>query len=188
VSSREDVTRLLADLSAGRTGAGDELLPLVYDELRALARSYMRRERPGHTLQTTALVHEAFLKLGGGEEIPWENRAHFMMVAARAMRRILIDHARSKRSERKGGDREREPLEEDAAVIMDGGDSSIDMLALDHALKKLAEVDPRIVQVVELRYFAGLSVEDTAKVLSVSPSTVKNEWRMAKAWLMHRMG
>jgi RNA polymerase sigma factor (TIGR02999 family) len=178
----------LTDLSRGRTGAGDELLPLIYDELRALARSYMRRERPGHTLQTTALVHEAFLRLGGGGDISWENRTHFMKVAARAMRRILIDHARSKKSERKGGNREREPLEEDAAILMGDEESSIDILALDSALVKLGEVDPRIVQVVELRFFAGMSVEDTAKVLDVSPSTVKNEWRMAKAWLMHQMG
>jgi RNA polymerase sigma factor (TIGR02999 family) len=183
--SREEVTRLLADLSAGRKDAGAALLPLVYDELHALARSYMRRERPGHTLQTTALVHEAYLRLGGGEDIAWESRAHFMKVAAQAMRRILIDHARSKRSERKGGGRDRQPLEEDAAVFVE--DSSLDLLALDQALGKLSDMDPRMVQVVELRFFAGLSVEDTAKILGISEKTVKTEWRMAKAWLMEQV-
>lgn len=184
--SRDDVTRLLADLSRGKTGASEALLPLVYDELHALARGYMRRERPGHTLQTTALIHEAYLKLGGGEQIAWEGRAHFMKVAAQAMRRILIDHARSKKSERKGGDRDREPLEEDAAAYMDS--PSVDLLALDDALEKLADVDPRMVQVVELRYFAGLSVDETAKILDISSRTVKNEWRTAKAWLIDQVG
>lgn len=183
--SREEVTRLLADLSAGRQGADEALLPLVYDELHAMAKSFMRGERPGHTLQTTALVHEAYLKLGGSSEDEWENRAHFLRVAARAMRRILIDHARSKRSLRKGGNRQREPLDEDA--MMGAQDPTIDYLALDNALELLAAVDPRIVQVVELRFFAGLSVEDTAKVLAVSPRTVKYEWRMAKAWLMEKI-
>lgn len=186
MSSREDVNRLLSELSEGKEGAGEALLPLVYDELHALAKGYMHYERSGHTLQTTALVHEAYLKLGGGEKVSWKGKAHFMRVAARAMRRILIDHARSKRSEMKGGGRERESLNEDADLSME--DSSFDLLALDDALQNLAEVDPRIVQVVELRFFAGLGVEETAEVLGISPRTVMNEWKMAKAWLKEKIG
>ncbi|MFH2000340.1 MAG: sigma-70 family RNA polymerase sigma factor [Planctomycetota bacterium] len=179
------MTRLLADLSAGREGAGEALLPIVYDELHSMARIYMRGERPDHTLQTTALVHEAYLRLGGTYEEGWESQGHFMRVAAQAMRRILIDHARSKHSLRRGGDRKREPLDEEAMALVE--EPPIDFLALDCALKKLADVDPRIVQVIELRFFAGLSVEDTAKVLAISPRTVKYEWRMAKAWLMEKI-
>jgi len=184
--SREDVTRLLTDLSKGIVGAGDALLPLVYDQLHALAKNQMRRESPGHTLQTTALVHEAYLKLGCGENVEWTGRAHFMKVAARAMRRVLIDHARSKGSQKRGGDMQRKPLNENGALSIEN--SSLDLLILDDALQNLAKVDPRIVQVVELRFFAGLTVDETAKILEISPRTVKNEWRIAKAWLMDNMG
>lgn len=183
--SREDVTRLLADLSKGKEGAGEALLPLVYDELHALAKRHMHHERIDHTLQTTALLHEAYLRLGGGEKVAWRNKAHFMKVAARAMRRILIDHARSKRSEIKGGNLVRKSLNEDDAMAVN--DSQIDLLALDDILKELAEVDSRIVQVVELRYFAGLSVDETAEVLGISPRTVMYEWKMAKAWLTDKI-
>jgi RNA polymerase sigma factor (TIGR02999 family) len=177
---KEDVTRLLQDLGAGKEGADAELLSLVYDELRALAGYYMRRERPGHTLQTTALVHEAYLRLAGEREIPWESRAHYFRVAARAMRRVLIDHARLKKTGKKGAGRRRDPLDE-AAVFME--ESSTDLVALDQALSRLVEVDPRLVQVVELRFFGGLSIEDTARILNISPRTVKREWQTARVWL-----
>ena len=183
--SREDVTRLLEDLGAGREGAGEELLPLVYDELHALARHYMSRERHGHTLQTTALVHEAYLRLAGDQDISWESRAHYFRVAARAMRRVLIDHARLKKTEKKGAGRKREPLDE-VAIFME--ESSTDLLALDKALCRLAEVDPQLVQVVELRFFGGLTIEDTARTLDISPRTVKREWQMARVWLKQDLG
>ncbi len=183
--SKEDVARLLADMSIGKEGAGEALLPLVYDELHALAKRYMYYEQPDHTLQTTALLHEAYLKMGGGEKVAWQNKAHFMKVAAQAMRHILIDHARRKHSEKKGGNMEKKPLRDDDAVSMDT--SPVDLLALDDTLEELAQVDPRIVQVVELRYFAGLDVDETAEVLGISPRTVMYEWKMAKAWLVEKI-
>lgn len=181
MEKRGDVTRLLADVSAGKEGADEALLSLVYDELHSLAGHYMRHERAGHTLQATALVNEAYLRLGGSEKaVTWEGRAHFMRVAARAMRRVLIQHARAKYSDKRGGKMARVPLE-NAAVFE--REPSLDLLALDSALEKLSEVNERMGQVVELRFFGGLSVEDTAKILETSPITVKRDWRAARAWL-----
>jgi RNA polymerase sigma factor (TIGR02999 family) len=174
----------MADLKAGKKGAEEALMPLLYDELRVMARHYMRGERPGHTLQTTALVHEAYLKLGGEKDAGWESKAHFMRVAARAMRRVLIDHARRKRSAKKGGKWTREPLDE-ALKLME--DVSFDLLAVDNALSDLYEIDKQMAQVVEFRFFAGLTIEETAEVMGISQSTVKNEWVLAKAWLRQQM-
>lgn len=175
----ENVTRLLAELSAGREGAGEALLSVVYNELHQLARGHMRHERSDHTLQTTALVHEAYLRLGGGEKMSWEDRSHFLRLASRAMRRVLIDHARRKRVG-KGGSLEA------AAVLFD--ETSVDLEALDEALKEFAVQDPQGAQVVELRFFGGLSVEETAKVIGVSDRTVKRDWRAARAWLKQKIG
>lgn len=181
----EDVTRLLADLNAGKEGAEKALMPVLYDELRSLARSYMRGERPGHTLQTTALVHEAYLRLGGDRDIAWESKAHFMRVAARTMRRVLIDHARRNRSDKKGGKRGREPLDR-AVEVME--EASFDLVALDSVLARLSEIDGQMGQVVELRFFAGLTIEETGKVMGISIGTVKNDWALAKAWLKQQIG
>ncbi|MHC4942578.1 MAG: sigma-70 family RNA polymerase sigma factor [Planctomycetota bacterium] len=182
---KEDVTRLLADLSAGKKGAAEALMPLLYDELRALARHYMRGERVDHTLQTTALVHEAYLRLGGKMETAWENKAHYMRVAARAMRHVLIDHARRKRAAKKGGTWKKESLDKAAEILEE---ASIDLLAVDQALSDLAKIDEQMAQVVELKFFGGLTIEETANVLGISPSTVKHEWVLAKAWLRQQIG
>jgi RNA polymerase sigma factor (TIGR02999 family) len=182
--SKEDITRLLSDLNAGKKGAEAALFPLVYDQLRALASHFMRDERPSHTLQTTALVHEAYLRLGGIKEESWENRAHYLRVAAQAMRRVLIDHARHKKSGKKGGGWQRESLDQAAFIL---GEPSIDLVALDQALTQLSDMDPQLGQVVELRFFGGLTVEETARVLGISPRTVKSDWRMARAWLKTRI-
>lgn len=183
--SPEDITRLLADLNAGKEGAEEALMPVLYEELRALARSCMRAERPGHTLQTTALVHEAYLRFGGGSDIAWQDRGHFMRIAARTMRRVLIDHARRKRTDRKGGKRKREPLDK-AIDLMEA--SSSDLIAIDSVLGRLFEIDEQMGQVVELRFFGGLTIEETAKVLGISQTTVKQEWSLAKAWLKQELG
>lgn len=178
--SQHDVTRLLIRLTDGDDGALGELLPLVYAELRRLAASYLRRERPDHTLQPTALVHEAYLRLVDQTQARWQNRAHFLGVAAQMMRRILVDHARGHRAEKRGGDFQILSLDENIDV---SGERAADLVALDEALKRLAELDPQKSRVVELRFFGGLSVEETAEVLGVSAPTVKRQWRMAKAWL-----
>ena len=183
-SDNRDITLLLNELSAGKEGAADALLPLIYDELRALARHFMGDERTGHTLQTTALVHEAYLRLCGSKQGNWDSKAHYMRVAARAMRRVLIDHARRKHSKKRGGDAHRTDLDRVMAIQID---DSIDLLSLDEALTKLSELDPRLVQVVELRYFCGLTVEETAKVLGISPRTTKSDWKMARAWLKQEL-
>lgn len=185
MGAQDDVTRLLSDLSANKQGAGEALLPLVYDELRSLARYYMSREKSGHTLQTTALVHEAFIRLTGDENATWEDRAHYFRVAARAMRRVLIDHARHKGRQKAGGGWKRDALE-DAAVTI--GMHSGELIDLDEALSRFAEVDPAAAEIVELRFFGGLSVEDAARVLDVSPRTVKRQWRVARAWLKKEIG
>lgn len=179
-----DPSALISRLSAGKEGAEEALLPLVYDELRSLAHHYMRGERRGHTLQTTALVHEAFLRMGGGGEVAVEGRSHFMRVAARAMRRVLIDHARRKLAERHGGGRSRESIEEVEILL---GEPDVDFLALDDALDKLGEVDAHLAQIVELRFFAGLSAEEAASVLGVSVRKLQYDWRMARAWLKQAM-
>jgi RNA polymerase sigma factor (TIGR02999 family) len=180
-----DVTQMLLGWGKGDREALDQLLPVVYKELRRLAQSYLKSERPNHTLQATALVNEAYLRLVDEEHRHVENRSQFFAVAAQAMRRILIDHARRKRSEKRGGGV--------APVTLDEGkgapsEDPVDVLALDLALRELAEVDPRQARVVELRYFGGLSIEETAKVLEISTATVAREWTLARAWLRLQLG
>ena len=175
------VTVLLREMSAGREAAAEELIPLIYSELHQMAERQMRGERPEHTLQPTALVHEAFLRLLG-QHASWQNRNHFFGVAAQAMRRVLVDHARRQKARKRGAGAEMVTLDE-AAVGSTGDPGSIDLEALDIALVKLAELEPRHARVVELRYFAGLGVEETAEVLGTSPATVKRDWQFAKAWL-----
>jgi RNA polymerase sigma factor (TIGR02999 family) len=173
---------LLIDWSKGDATAMDRLLPLVHDELRKMARRYMARQNPGHTLQTTALINEAYLKLVGQQDKRFLNRAHFFGVAAQAMRSILVDYARSRQYEKRGGGAPRVPLDEALTV---SAERAAEVVALDDALNELARIDPRKSRVVELRYFGGLSVEETAQVLNVSAVTVMRDWSMAKSWL-HR--
>jgi RNA polymerase sigma factor (TIGR02999 family) len=175
-----DVTRLLQQWSSGQEQALDRLLPQIHAELRKLAAGYLRKERPSHTLQPTALVNEAFIKLVDQRAVKWQNRAHFFGIAAQAMRRILVDHARAHGATKRGGG-ERQVALDDALAISGGVD--IDVLALDEALTRLASIDPQQSRVVELRYFGGLTMEETAEVMQISPATVGREWRMAKAWL-----
>lgn len=178
-----DVTRLLVDLQRGADGAADRLVPLVYDELHKLAVHYMRAERGDHTLQPTALVHEAYLRLVDQRNASWQNRSHFFGIAAQAMRRILVDHARRKRAgKREGGDRV--TLDESVA---EAPQRSVDLIALDDALNKLASLDPRQARVVELRFFGGLDIEQTAESLGISPATVKRDWTFARAFLQREM-
>ena len=181
--ARGDVSALLLAWSDGDPRALAALTPIVYDELRRLARHYMKGERAGHSLQTTALVNEAYLRLVGYRRMRWQNRAHFMAVSAQAMRRILVDHAR-RRNVKRGAGAEHVSLDE-AAVM--GADRTSDFVSLDDALNALAEQAPRKAQVVELRFFGGLSVDETAEVLHVSPVTVMREWRTAKAWLYREL-
>jgi RNA polymerase sigma-70 factor, ECF subfamily len=175
-----EVTRLLIGLRTGDASAQEKLVPLVYKELRKLAARYMRHERPGHTLQPTALVHEAYIRLTGIHSIDWQNRAHFFAVAAQLMRRILIDGARAQQAHKRGGDYVSVTLDE--ALAASPADSER-LIALDEALTRLAELDLRQARIVELRFFAGLTEEETAHVLDISPRTVKRDWRLAKAWL-----
>src|SRR5262245_3355906 len=179
-TSPHEVSQLLADWNSGNQSALDRLIPLVNDELRRLARHYMSRERPGHTLQTTALVNEAYLKLVGQRSVHWENRNHFYAIAAQLMRRILVDHARTQNYAKRGGKTRAISLDETAIVSKK---PERDLVALDDALNSLAAIDPRRSKVVELRFFGGLSVEETAEVLKVSPVTVMRDWSVAKAWL-----
>lgn len=183
--SRGEVTRLLADLSAGNENAEERLLPLVYEELHALAGHYMRHERKGHTLQTTALLHEAYIHLGGGKEMSWESKAHFLRVASQAMRRVLVDHARRRRSDKREGGRQREPLKEDVAVYLDEPPTSL--LDLDEELSRLSEIDPQTGHVFELRFFGGLTTEEAAHVMGISNRTVVREWKAARAWLAQKI-
>lgn len=175
------ITQLLKDWSEGNQAALDELMPLVYEELRRQASQYLRKERQGHTLQTTALIHEAYLRLAGQNEIEWQNRNHFFAIASTAMRRILVDHARTRHREKRGGNAEDIPL--DDALMIGVSQKSVDLVALDEALVRLERLDPRQAKVVELRFFSGLTNEETANVLAVSNATVRNDWTMAKAWL-----
>ncbi|MBL8879325.1 MAG: sigma-70 family RNA polymerase sigma factor [Phycisphaerales bacterium] len=181
-----DVTRLLAAAAAGDHAAPEQLLPLVYGELIRIARSRMTGERAGHTLQPTALVHEAYLRIVGVDNtlIDWRNRAHFYHVAAEAMRRILVDHARRRLRVKRGGGRQPAALD---TLDVPADAESDDILALDEAICRLEERDPRAAQVVRLRYYAGLSVEDTAAALDLSPRTVKREWSFARAWLFDEL-
>jgi len=178
---RDDVTRLLRRWAGGDRGAIDELMPLIYRELHNLAKRQMTQQEPGHTLQTTAVIHEAYLKLGGSSDNDWENRAHFFGVAAKAMRHVLVDHARSRRAAKRGGEVRIEQLDEGAADF--GVARAAELIALDDALTSLAGQYPRQAEVVELRYFGGLSVEETAATLKLSPETVARDWRFAKAFL-----
>ena len=179
-----DVTRILATLSDGDRAAATELLPLVYEELRKMASIYLRHERRDHTLQSTALVHEAYLKLAQGEPRKWEDSRHFFRVAAAAMRHILVSHARGRARQKRGGGRHKVPLENAVAWFEE---RSCDLVALDDALGKLATIDRRKARIVELRFFAGLSVEEAAEALDVSPRTVKNDWSFAKLWLLREI-
>ena len=181
--SPPDVTRLLLDWSRGDRTALDRLMPLVYDELRALAARSLRSERSAHTLQGTALVHEAYLKLVDQRQVRWQDRAHFFAVAAQVMRRILVDHARRHGAAKRGGGVAALALEDVALAAAPG--PTVDWVALDRALDRLATLDSRQARIVELRFFGGLTIEETAEVLRVSPATVKNEWSLARAWL-HR--
>ena len=184
-SAKGDVTQILARVSQGERSAVNALLPLVYDQLRALGASYFRQRQPEQTLQPTALVHEAYLKLVGPGEIAWQSRAHFFAVAAMAMRQILTDHARRKKAMKRGGeDWERITL---SGLQTPVADSAIDLVSLDGALTRLAEADARQAQVVEMRFLAGLTVEEVAEVLNLSVATIEREWRMAKAWLRREL-
>jgi RNA polymerase sigma factor (TIGR02999 family) len=180
MSESQEVTMLLSALTNGEEGAASKLIPVVYDELRRLAASYMRRERVDHTLQATALVNEAYLKLIEQRAVNWQSRAHFFGVAAQLMRRILIDYARGHTREKRGGEQKKVSLDE---VILFSEQQADELLAVDDSLNLLAKMDPRQARVVELRFFAGLSVEEAAEALGVSPKTVKRDWSVAKAWL-----
>lgn len=175
-----DVTRLLAEWRAGNEAALERLVPVVYAELRRLAQRYLGRERAEHTLEPTALVHEVYLKLLGQHDVQWQNRAHFFGVSAQLMRRILVDHARARRAAKRGDGQPMVTLDE--AVLASAVDDAT-VVALDDALRRLADIDPAQSRLVELRFFGGLTVEETAEVMEISPRTVKREWAVARAWL-----
>lgn len=178
--SQNQVTQLLLDWGNGDKAALDKLVPVVYQELRRLAAYYMRRERPGHTLQTSALVNEAYMRLVDYSQIRWQSRAHFFAVAAQAMRRILVEHARKRHFAKRGGGAVQVSFDETAIVSQE---QASDLVALDDALTSLEAMDERKARIVELRYIGGLNIEETAEVLGISPATVQREWRAAKAWL-----
>jgi RNA polymerase sigma factor (TIGR02999 family) len=175
-----DVTQLLVAWSNGDEAAGDELIPLVYEELHRLAHHYMNGERPSHTLQTSALINEAFVRLVDQRDVHWQNRSHFFGIAAQMMRRVLVDYARSRQYQKRGGDVVQVSLSEELIV---SNEQTAEVVALDDALKSLATFDQRKCQIVELRFFAGLSIEEAAQVLGLSAGTVMREWTLAKAWL-----
>jgi RNA polymerase sigma-70 factor (ECF subfamily) len=172
---------MLREWSGGKHEVLDDLLPVVYDELHRQAARFLRKERPGHTLQTTALIHEAYLKLIDQRNVNWESRTHFFAIAAQAMRRILVDYARAAQRGKRGGNNIKLPLDEAMTVASD--EKSVDLIALDEALDRLAKQDERQARVVELRYFSGLSLEETAEALHISRATVASDWSMAKVWL-----
>ena len=182
---RAPVTQLLRAWSGGSEAALSELVPMVEVELRRLASAYMARERKGHTLQITALVNEAFMRLIDTRNVSWQDRAHFLGIAARLMRRVLVDHARTRGYQKRGGDLQRVSLDEAMAV---SPDPDFNLLALDRALDRLAASDPRKARVIEMRFFGGLTVEETAEALQVSADTVKRDWRLAKLWLLRDLG
>jgi RNA polymerase sigma factor (TIGR02999 family) len=176
----EEITLLLARWSSGDKAALDELIPLVYPELRRLARIFMGREDSGHTLQTSALINEAYLRLVNQQEVDWQDRAHFFAVASQVMRHILVDHARRHRYGKRGGGAAHVPIDE-VAIVCD--ERAVELIALDDALTRLAAIDERKSQIVELRFFGGLTVEETAELMKLAPITIMREWRAAKAWL-----
>jgi RNA polymerase sigma-70 factor, ECF subfamily len=178
--TKHKVTCLLSELSSGNQAVLSEIVPLLYDELRRLAASYLRRERQGHTLQPTALVHEAYLRLAEQEHVNWRNRGHFIGIAAQLMRRVLVDHARSHKAVKRGGPLPKLSLDE---AMVYSRENAGEIIILDEALSRLAQIDKRQARIVELRVFGGLSVDETAEMLEVSPATVKRDWSMAKAWL-----
>ena len=184
MQSATDVTQLLMAWSKGEASASAELMPLVYDELRRVAQNYLNQERPNHTLQATALVHEAYLRLVKQTEVDWQDRAHFFGMAAQMMRHILVDHARKKRAEKRGGFGERMTL---AEAVSFPEQIDFDLVALDDALNGLTRLDPQQSKIVELRFFGGLTIEETSTALGVSVATVNREWRLAKAWLLREL-
>lgn len=179
-----EVTRLLKEWNNGKQEALNELMPLIYEELRRMAKRYMNSQPSGHTLQTTALIHEVYLKLADQQENRWQNRIHFFAVAAQAMRHILVDHARSHQTQKRGGKTQLVSLEETAII---SNERANEVVALDESLKELFALDERKGRVVELRYFGGLSVEETAAVLNISQETVMRDWRFAKSWLLREL-
>lgn len=183
-SPSHEVTQLLVAWSSGDSAALDRLVPLVYDELHRLAQSYLQRERAGHSLQTTALIHEVYLRLIDARDIQWQNRAHFFGVAARVMRQILVAFARERGFQKRGGGAQRVSLDE--AMLIDSGQQE-ELLALDEALQALAQFDARKAQVVEMRFFGGLTEAEIAEALQVSPETVRRDWRLAKSWLLYEL-
>jgi len=182
---RPNITEMLRQWSGGKTEVMDDLLPLIYDELRRRAAAYLRRERPNHTLQPTALVHEAYLKLIDQRQDNWASRDHFFAIAAQAMRRILVDHARGRHRQKRGGSNEDIPLED--ALLAAADEANVDLIALDEAMKKLAKLDQQQERIVELRYFGGLSLDEAANALSISRATAARDWQVAKAWLHREM-
>ena len=181
----QNITHLLKEWSDGDKQALDRLTPLVYEELRKQAARYLQKERPNHSLQATALINEAFLRLIDVKDVQWQNRAHFFAIAANLMRRILVDHARRRDAEKRGGSQMRLTLDEGLAVA---NETDVDLLAIDEALDRLAVIDEQQARVVELRFFSGLTVEETATALGVSPKTVKRDWSVARAWLRREIG
>jgi RNA polymerase sigma-70 factor, ECF subfamily len=179
--TRDEISQLLKAWGGGDAEAAEQFMPLIYDELRRQAHRYLNRERANHTLQTTALVHEAYLRLADQRDVKWQNRSHFFGLAAQMMRRILVNYAVSRKREKRGGANEDISLDETIAIAAEKTD--VDLMALDEALTRLEKMDARQARVVELRYFSGLNIEETAEVLDISPATVKREWSMAKAWL-----
>lgn len=185
MSNEDDITRMISELdSRGREGL-DQLFPIVYEELRLLAQRHMRGERSDHTLDTTALVHEAYLKLSGLDRIRWQNRAQFLAIAAQAMRRVLLNHASARRAQKRGGGRDRVPLDD---VVLLTDNRAEELVALDAALTRLAELNVRQARIVECRFFAGMSIEETAEALDIAPATVKRDWAVARAWLNRELG
>src|SRR5256712_1490221 len=183
-TSSHEVTQLLMDWGNWNKAAAEKLIPVVYEELHRLAHQYMNKERPGHTLQTSALVNEAYLRLIDQKQVHWQNRAHFFGIAAQLMRRILVDYARNRRYAKRGGGALKVSLDEAAMVSQD---RAAELIALDEALQNLTAIDPRRSQVVELRFFGGLSIEETAEVIKISRNTVIRDWTMAKAWLFREI-
>jgi len=186
MQSSEGITQLLIDWGKGDQAALDQLMPLVYSELRRLATNYLRRERAGHTLQPTALVNEAYLKLIDQKHAKWQNRAHFFGISAQLMRRILVDHARQRQAAKRGGS-EQQRLSITSAEATTIKQPEVDLLALNEALEELAEMDPQQGRIVELKFFGGLSIEETAEVLGISHATVERDWKVARAWLRRQL-